>query len=227
MRTPHCWFVKVCRQQLLNSLLTWAASLGRLQKAWFAKLEEGLSHEKLRPLEFNLVTTLQPPQNTNATFSARDYRNCMGSFATGVAVITAGESQRKTGMTVNSITSVSLDPPLLLFCPKNGSHTLATIEQDGTFAVNFLAADQEELCGRFAGRCDGDRFEGVAHSPGRESGAPLLEGSLAQLECRVQAIHPGGDHAIVVAEVVGLRHNDEVKEPLLFWAGKIRESAWT
>lgn len=170
--------------------------------------------------------TPQTSPVTHPTFTQRDYRDCMGTFATGVAVITAGDGLERTGMTVNSITSVSLDPPLLLFCPRNGSHTLAVLREKGTFAVNFLAADQGELCGRFARPCDGDRFEGVSCEAGSCTGAPLLEGSLARLECQVTDIHPGGDHAIVVGRVVGLDSNPEAKEPLLFWAGKIRESSW-
>lgn len=170
------------------------------------------------------------PQTSTAThpaFTQRDYRDCMGAFATGVAVITAGEGAERTGMTVNSITSVSLDPPLLLFCPRNGSHTLAVLRERGTFAVNLLAANQAELCGRFARPCDGDRFEGVETENGPLTGAPLFKGSLARLECQVSDIHPGGDHAIVVGRVVGLDSNPDPQEPLLFWGGKIRESDWT
>ncbi|MGE0490038.1 MAG: flavin reductase family protein [Vulcanimicrobiota bacterium] len=173
-----------------------------------------------------VLTEKGVPANLLPPFTSRDYRDCIGNFATGVAIVTAGEGGTKTGMTVNSLTSVSLEPPLLLFCPKNGSHTLEVIRRTGTFAVNLLTDGQGDLCGRFAGRCEGDRFAGVAHRTGPFTGAPLLDGCLARLECRIHAIHPGGDHSIVIGEVVGLDVGESAS-PLCFWTGKVRENDWT
>lgn len=160
------------------------------------------------------------------SFDTREFRNAMGRFATGVAVITVGDDQQRGGMTVNSLTSLSLDPPLLLFCPKNESATLDLVKEHGTFAVNLLSADQADLCGQFAGKVEGDKFNGVAAHAGPVTGTPLLDGSLASVECQLEAIHPGGDHAIVVGRVVGFE-TSQPQEPLLFWNGKVQQSHWT
>lgn len=159
-------------------------------------------------------------------FDSKEFRNAAGRYATGVAVITVGDESERNGMTVNSFTSVSLDPPLISFCPKNESKTLEQIEERGTFAVNVLAADQGELCYQFAGKGDGQKFDGVATHPGDTTGAPLIDGALTQMECEVHSIVPAGDHQIVIGRVVDLEASKQMSEPLLFWSGKVQKSDW-
>ncbi|MFI2437050.1 flavin reductase family protein [Streptomyces sp. NPDC018693] len=122
---------------------------------------------------------------------------------TGVVVITfQGADREPAGLTVNSFTSVSLRPALVLFCVHHNSRALTAVRKAGGFAVNILAADQKELCRAFAAR-ETARFAGPAHRGGA-TGSPLIADSLAYLDCRVHDIVPGGDHAIVLGEVVDL-----------------------
>ena len=156
-------------------------------------------------------------------FTQEELRATLGQFATGVAVITTeDEGGEKNGMTVSSFTSVSLDPPLILFCAKEGSKTMAEIQENGHFAVNILRDDQKALCYQFAGK-DADKFKGVSSHAGQAYGDPMLDGAIATLECKLSTIQPGGDHKIVMGEVVGLSRTPEADQPLIFWDGKIKE----
>ena len=119
-------------------------------------------------------------------------------------------------MSANSVTSVSLEPPLILFCPDKSSTSWPRIESAGTFCVNVLAEDQEELCRTFATKGT-DKFAGVGWSPGPFTGAPVLAGGLAWMECRMEQLHDAGDHAIVVGRVLDLQSRDG--RPLLFFRG--------
>lgn len=130
------------------------------------------------------------------------FRTMLSRFLSGVTVVTTTDDDgRPHGMTVSSFCSVSLDPPLILVCiDKTASlHDLLTAAQ--TFAVNILAGDQEVLSRRFADTGIEARFDGVAWSPG--IAGPLLDGAHATLECRSVACHPGGDHSIIIGEVIG------------------------
>lgn len=149
-------------------------------------------------------------------------RQVMGQFATGVTVITTGTDGERRGMTANSFTSLSLDPPLVLFCANNGSATLEAVRKNGTFAVNVLSEGQRDECRAFAGKVEGDRFAGRQVQAGPVTGAPLLEGSLARMECKVSQVLPGGDHQIVIGEVVGMDRTPGA-EPLVFWGGQVQE----
>jgi 3-hydroxy-9,10-secoandrosta-1,3,5(10)-triene-9,17-dione monooxygenase reductase component len=144
-------------------------------------------------------------------------RFVMGHFATGVAVITGMDGDEPVGLTVQSLTSVSLDPPLLLFCPQRTSTSWPRIAPRGAFAVNILHADQREACDRLAAP-GGRKFEGIRWSPGR-CGAPLLEGALAYAECSVEAIHEAGDHHVVIGQVT---ESGTIRpgEPLLYYRGR-------
>jgi 3-hydroxy-9,10-secoandrosta-1,3,5(10)-triene-9,17-dione monooxygenase reductase component len=139
----------------------------------------------------------------------------MGAFATGVAIVTASDNGSWFGMTVNSLTSVSLSPCLLLICPKRGSTTGNAIKSSGMFAVNLLNKSQKELASHFVGHL-ADRFSGVGVdvSP---SGLPLLHDALSHFECAVTDIHAGGDHDIVIGEVVSCSSRDGA--PLVFFRG--------
>lgn len=152
---------------------------------------------------------------------AKEFRDILGRFATGVTIVTAQWEGEIYGMTVNSFASVSLVPPLVLFCATPDGRTLALIEKSGTFAVNFLTSQQLELCQRFAGQTahpENDRFAGLVHTPGAHSAAPLLANCLAHLECRVVSIQPAGDHHVVLAEGISALAGVN-EEPLLFFRG--------
>ncbi len=149
----------------------------------------------------------------------REMRDVMGHFATGVSVISARDGDDgPVGTTANAISSVSLDPPLLLACLAEGSETLAAIRESGRFAVNVLAASQREHSDRFAARGEAAK----PHEVGFEEhplGVPVLPGALATIACEVEAIHRAGDHDIVVGHARALARSDAAAEPLLFYRG--------
>jgi 3-hydroxy-9,10-secoandrosta-1,3,5(10)-triene-9,17-dione monooxygenase reductase component len=144
------------------------------------------------------------------------FRSVLGLFATGVTIITAVDDDEPVGMAANSFTSLSLDPPLILFCVAHSSSTWPRIERAGTFAVNILGEGHEELSQLFA-RKDADRFSQTRWRRG-VSGAPVLEDAIAYLDCRFEAEYPGGDHKIVVGRVLDLDMR-EGSRPLLFFRG--------
>lgn len=149
----------------------------------------------------------------------RALRDALGAWATGVAVATTLDRDgHPVGMTINSFAAVSLQPPLVLWSARHGVPPFDAFEASAHFAVHVLAADQQALSDRFA-RDTGDRFAGLAWRPGVE-GVPLLEGGLARLECRVAHRHPGGDHLILVGEVLHFERRDGA--PLLFHGGAYR-----
>jgi 3-hydroxy-9,10-secoandrosta-1,3,5(10)-triene-9,17-dione monooxygenase reductase component len=140
-----------------------------------------------------------------------ELRAALGHFATGVTVVTAGAGDSRHGTTANAVSSVSLDPPLLLVCLRDESLTLAALLQSGRFVVNVLHADQRALAQRFASR--GASWDGVAHHDGR------LHGALATLECELHDVADGGDHRIVVGRITRVEHAVEHSPPLLFYRG--------
>lgn len=144
------------------------------------------------------------------------FRKVLGHFATGVAVVTTRQASGKPwGFTVNSFTSVSLEPPLVLFCVDRGSESARAVAGSEYFAVNLLRDEQEQISRRFASKSP-DRFAGVVHSESNH-GTPLLEGCLGYIECRKIASHSHGDHNIVIGEVVEARAGGG--DPLLFFRG--------
>jgi flavin reductase (DIM6/NTAB) family NADH-FMN oxidoreductase RutF len=149
-------------------------------------------------------------------FGPRDFRSALGSFPTGVVVIAATVDGSPTGLAVNSFTSVSLDPPLVAFCADKGSSTWPVLRSAGGFTVNVLAAEQEDLCRRFAQK-GADRFSQVEWTPGVD-GHPRIDGVVTWLDCRIHAVLPGGDHEIVLGEVVALSAGEG--EPLAFHRGR-------
>ncbi|CCG02369.1 flavin reductase family protein [Blastococcus saxobsidens] len=143
-------------------------------------------------------------------------RRTMSRFATGVAVITALDGGQPHGMTVNSLTSVSLDPPLLLVCLTTGARTTEAVLNAGRFAVNILSARQEEIALRFAKR-GVDHFEGLPLHYGRHR-VPVVPEALAHLECTLERQFQGGDHTIIIGHVE--QASDRVGAPLAFLAGR-------
>ena len=144
------------------------------------------------------------------------FRQVLGHFPTGVTVVTGDAADGPVGMAVGSFFSISLDPPLVGFCPGKSSGSWPQIEATGSFCVNILAEDQEDVCRVFAMKGD-DKFSGVGWSKAG-SGAPLLHEVLAWIDCDVDAVHDAGDHYIVVGAVRSLEVAREGK-PLVFFRG--------
>jgi flavin reductase (DIM6/NTAB) family NADH-FMN oxidoreductase RutF len=139
-----------------------------------------------------------------------------GHFPTGVAVVTTQDRSGKNhGITINAVTSLSLDPALLLICLDHRSKTLSALLESGCFCLHFLGAHQASLSQTFAAKHD-DKFGAVGFQIGT-AGCPVLDGVVAASECRVTAVHPGGDHTIIVAAVE--RVHVTGGEPLLFHRG--------
>jgi len=147
--------------------------------------------------------------------TARSFRDAMGRFATGVAVVTAQGERGPVGITANSLTSVSLEPPLVLWCPARRSSRFDSFVAANHYAIHVLAADQLALCRHFAR--SGDDFTPFAHETSPE-GLPALSGCLARIDCQAEARHDAGDHAILVGRV--LRVTMREGEPLVFWRGR-------
>ena len=136
-----------------------------------------------------------------------NFRLAMREFATGVAIVAAGEGEARNGCTATAVTSLSIAPPSLIVCLNRRTTTLTTIRAAGAFSVNFLAAEHKELAERFAGMSGANgaaRFEGGEWEP-LVTGAPVLAGALAALDCRVDEILERYTHAIVIGAVVGVR----------------------
>jgi flavin reductase (DIM6/NTAB) family NADH-FMN oxidoreductase RutF len=150
---------------------------------------------------------------------AGGFKKAMGRWASGVTVVTAEHNGAKHGITVSAFSSVSLDPPLVLICIGKSAPAHDAIRKGERFVVNILAESQEALSTRFASKHE-DRFEGVPVRMG-QLGVPILEGSLAAIECRLHETLPGGDHTVFVGEVV---HADIADgSPLLYFQGGYRK----
>lgn len=160
-----------------------------------------------------------PDMETLAPILPRHLRDVLGSFTTGVVVVTTrGEAGRPIGLTINSFNSVSLDPPLILWSLALKAPSLGAFRATDSFVINILGAHQEDLGRRFA-TPSADKFAGIDWEPGL-TGAPVLEDTAAHLECRVHARYPGGDHEIYLGEVVALQ--DRGHEPLVYHRGAFR-----
>ena len=160
---------------------------------------------------------LAAPANPEPPRDARSFRDALTRFATGVAFVTAAPDGEPAGLIVNSLTSVSLEPPLVSFCPARTSLTWSRMRRAGRFGVNVLGLRHERFVAR-ATPAGADRFAGLDWTLGRD-GIPLLTDALAALECEIVAEHPAGDHWIVVGRVDNLRIAP-VNEPLVFFGGE-------
>jgi flavin reductase (DIM6/NTAB) family NADH-FMN oxidoreductase RutF len=153
---------------------------------------------------------------------SRPFREVMGRFATGVAVLTVRAGDIVHASTINSLTSVSLRPALLLVCLAGEGLSAALVRSAGRFAVTILGAHQEQVARQLAdrGRPPGaGQLSGIAHRPGRHSGAPLLEGGIAFVECSVDRTLPAGDHDVVLARVDHFTTGSG-QPPLTFFGGR-------
>lgn len=152
------------------------------------------------------------------TLDPKLFRQLLGYFPTGVAIITTLSSDGKpVGLTCNSFSSVSLDPPLVLFSLRKASSLLQTFNEADTFAINILSQDQDALSGRFASSKIADKFENVSWRNG-ELGSPLIEDCLVSFECRKYACHEAGDHDIFIGEVQRM-NSSSADHALVFYKG--------
>jgi 3-hydroxy-9,10-secoandrosta-1,3,5(10)-triene-9,17-dione monooxygenase reductase component len=150
------------------------------------------------------------------TVAPADFRAVMARFATGVTVVSARDADGPVGMTANALSSLSLDPLLLLVCFDRDARTLRVVRETQRFGVNVLAAGQEELARLFASKVDErEKFHGVAHHV--HDGVPVLDGVHAWIGCTVHDVLPGGDHVIVLGAVRAAERGEG--EPLLWHAG--------
>jgi 3-hydroxy-9,10-secoandrosta-1,3,5(10)-triene-9,17-dione monooxygenase reductase component len=144
------------------------------------------------------------------------FRSVMGNLATGVTVVTVTTPSGPVGLTANAVTSLSLEPVLLLVCFDNESRTLPAVRESGRFGVNVLAAGQEDLAGLFASKApESEKFAGVPHTV--HDGIPVIEGVLAWVGCRLERLIPGGDHTIGIGAVEAAEAGEG--DPLLWFRG--------
>lgn len=141
------------------------------------------------------------------------FREVLGHFATGITIVTALEEGVPVGFTCQSFAALSMDPPMVLLAPARSSTSWPRIAAAGAFCVNILEEHQEALCRAFA-VSGGDKFDGVGWKEGL-TGAPVLEGSLAVVECRIGQIFDGGDHELVTGHVVAMEIGEG--SPLVFY----------
>ena len=152
------------------------------------------------------------------------YRRVVGRYATGVTVVTTVLDGEHHALTCNSFTSVSLDPVLVLFCAEKVARFHDAVLSSGAWAVSVLAQGQEDVSRRFAarGRVLEGQFDELPHRFGPVTGAVLLDGTLAVLECRTVSATDAGDHTVVIGEVLGLDVPDPAADPLLYYEGRYR-----
>jgi 3-hydroxy-9,10-secoandrosta-1,3,5(10)-triene-9,17-dione monooxygenase reductase component len=162
-------------------------------------------------------------EDAEAEEAARRFREVLGRYCSGVTVVTSlGPDGEPVGMTCQSFSSVSLDPPLVMFIPARTSRAWPVMRAAGHFCVNFLADGQEALSDVMASR-GVDKFAGLSWSP-TKTGSPLLEGVLGHVDCTVHAVHEAGDHDIVVGRVedLDLGADGGSGDPLLYFRGSYR-----
>ncbi len=161
--------------------------------------------------------TFEPSEHQLDNVERRNFRNALGHYPTGITVVTAlADSDVRIGLTVNSFTSVSLHPPLILFAVALKASSAPVFQRGVRFAVNLLGADQEEMAKNFA-RSHPDKFAGIECIEGR-GGVPLLPDCSGWLECLVHDIHPSGDHLLIVGRVDRFAHYEEAA-PLMYHRG--------
>ncbi len=152
--------------------------------------------------------------------AARRFRDVLGRFCSGVTVVTSISGDQPVGMTCQSFSSVSLDPPLVMFIPARTSRAWPVIQQTGHFCVNFLAADQQAVSDVMASK-GADKFGGLSWSTSK-SGAPLLDGVIGYVDCTVHSVFEAGDHFIVIGRVQDMDVLQPDGDPLLYFRGGYR-----
>ncbi len=162
------------------------------------------------------------PAIDSASFDSAMFRETLGCFATGVVVAaTRGDKNAPVGLTINSFTSVSLDPPLILWSIALSAPSLSAFREHSAFTINILSKEQQSLCMQFAKPSD-NKFKGVDWRPGYQE-APIICDALAVLQCKTYRRYEGGDHEIFVGEVIKMDFTD--RKPLVFHRGQFVELA--
>lgn len=152
-------------------------------------------------------------------FDSSAFRKVLGCFATGITIITTiSKDGKPVGLTANSFTSLSLDPPLVLFCLDRKINSFEAFHSNRHFAINVLRHDQEQLSRRFATSAI-DKFQGLEFETWN-TGCPILKGCLAAFECDIQQVIEAGDHVIIIGEVNKIHHDADGGRPLLYYRGK-------
>lgn len=164
------------------------------------------------------------PATVPHAFTQREFRDALGKFATGVAIVTAKSTDgTDIGMTVNSLNSVSLDPPLILFSVARSAGSFDHWQRASQFGVSILSESQGEIALRFA-RPAVEKWRDVRAHPARDVRAQLISDAIAHLECKCHAHHDAGDHLIIVGRVVNLQsHSCAASAGLLFYEGRFRQ----
>lgn len=158
----------------------------------------------------------------SSPFSDKDFKQAMGQFLTGVTIVSCIKKDGTPyGLTVNSFSSVSLNPRLVLWSLIKENSAAQDFADAKSFSIAFLTADQAELCQRFASEHQ-DRFEGVSWHIGT-SGAPIIEGALCVLECAPWQQYEGGDHIIHIGEVLSIHNDNNDAKPMSYFAGKVND----
>src|SRR6478735_6371835 len=168
--------------------------------------------------EFRPGEDIAVHDDPEAVYAARRFRDVLGRFGSGVTVVTAVSNDEPVGLTCQSFSSVSLDPPLVLFVPAKTSRAWPLIQRSGKFCVNFLGADQAEVSNIMASRGI-DKFADVKWAPSEATGSPMLDGILGFVDCTIHAVHEAGDHFVVIGRVLDLAMTD-AEDPLLFFRGQ-------
>jgi 3-hydroxy-9,10-secoandrosta-1,3,5(10)-triene-9,17-dione monooxygenase reductase component len=191
---------------------------GRAPTSWLGDLDLDV---EWRPGEATEIASDDP----EAVAAARRFRDVLGRFASGVTVVTTVSGGEPVGMTCQSFSSVSLDPPLVLFVPAKTSRAWPLMQRAGKFCVNFLAVGQDDLSNTMASRGT-DKFAEVDWTPSAVTGSPTFAGALGHVDCTIHAVHEAGDHYVVIGRVVDLVAADDAGvEPLLFFQGKYRTTS--
>lgn len=152
-------------------------------------------------------------------FCSKVLRDALGLFATGVCIATTTDGDKRVGITINSFSSVSLDPALVLFSASRKLHSLSAFQRAQGFAINVLGRHQQELSARFA-HAGEDKWKGLVAQPGSHGGL-IIPDMLASFDCKLHASHDGGDHVIFVGEVTGIKTTLDA-DPLLYYRSKYR-----
>ncbi len=161
--------------------------------------------------------------NTQTAFDRFDLRKALGNFGTGVTIVTTRSlDDRLVGVTANSFSSVSLDPPIVLWSLQKTSPSLAAFDMCGRFVINVLASSQIELSRRFASPIP-DKFNGVPYQPGI-NGLPVIDGSAAAFECRTVQRHDVGDHVLYLGQVESYQHREQAA--LMYLQGRYVQNTW-
>lgn len=162
---------------------------------------------------------VRSPVKTPTVPSGTEMRQALGHFASGVTIVTGTGPEGPVGFACQSFASVSLDPPLVLFCADHRGRAWPIIREAGHFTVNVLGAGQDDLCMRFGSRT-GTKFEGLDWTPS-PWGTPTLPETIVQIHAAIRSVHTEGDHDVVVGEVLGLSEPQDNALPLVFYRGRL------